>query len=92
MMLNDTDPTNVKVVGPATAGNSAITRTTERNRYLQRRDLDLAEFEELLRQARDLCEEVIIGFGMYTTPQHRNLPTIIGQQIEQIIEFKRVKQ
>lgn len=64
----------------------------ERNRFLKRRDEDLAIFEEQLRKAREMIEEVIVGFAMYAPPQHQKLPTLIDQQIEQIIQYRWSKQ
>jgi hypothetical protein len=69
-----------------------ITPTPERSHWQKRRDDDLAQIEEGLRSARDLIADALEGLSNYVTPQHRNLDTLIGQTIEQVIEFKRVKQ
>lgn len=62
-----------------------------RTKYQARRDQDLQEVEEALRLARELVDDALEGFGMYTQPQHPHLSTLIGQLIEQVIEFRRVQ-
>lgn len=83
------DPSNVRVVD---GGNQPEPAAPDRNRYLRRRDEDLNEIEGLLLQARSIIEEVLIGFGMYETPKHKDLPTLIDQQIAQVVEYRRMKQ
>jgi hypothetical protein len=63
-----------------------------RSKYQARRDADLDEIEASLRQARDLIDDALEGFGMYADVQHRNLGVLVSQQIEQVIEFRRIKQ
>lgn len=51
--------------------------------------LDTAE--EQIRMGRDLIVKGLKMFSVVETPQHPNLPTLIGQQIEQVIEYRRIK-
>jgi predicted nuclease with RNAse H fold len=89
-------PSNVKVVEvhPLTRGTEAelvLEEAPARNRYLQRRDEDLAAIIETLTHARTLVDEAVTGFGMYETPKHRDLPILIDHQIEQITEYQKMK-
>lgn len=84
------DIEDVRVV-PAGARVS-IPDEPERSHWQKRRDDDLAEIEAKYQQARDLIADATEGLTNYTTPQHRNLELLVNQQIEQVIEFRRVRQ
>ena len=82
---------DVRVFYPNPDGPQAAP-TAERSHWQKRRDEDLAQVEEGLRTARDLVADALEGLSNYVLPQHRNLDTLIGQMIEQCIEFRRVRQ
>jgi len=64
----------------------------ERSRAQTIRDTILTEAENLLRDARDKTEEALDQFSLLAVPQHSKLPVLLGQQIEQVIEHRRLRQ
>jgi hypothetical protein len=82
------EDTNVRRI----AATEFVAPAPERSHWAKRREDDLAQIEEALRQARDLIADALEGLSNYALPQHRNLDILVGQQIEQVIEFRRVKQ
>ncbi len=44
-----------------------------------------------MREGRALIAEGMEMFAVVETPQHPNLATLIGQQIEQVVEYRRLK-
>lgn len=63
-----------------------------RSRAQEIRDGILDDVEHMLREARDLIDEALEQFTLLAEPQHKNLGMLVGQQIEQVIEFRRVRQ
>jgi hypothetical protein len=62
-----------------------------RSRAQTRRDQILDDVEAELREARDLTERALEDLALVVQPQHPNLPTLLGQQLEQAIELRRLK-
>jgi hypothetical protein len=66
----------------------STTRTSHADRILAE-NLDAAE--HCFRDALVLVVEGLDILGLFTLPQHRNLPTLLTQQIEQVVEYRRVR-
>lgn len=64
----------------------------ERSPAQQVRDEILETAERKFTEARDLVVEGLEMFELLATPQHRNLTTLLHQQIMQVIEYRRVHQ
>ena len=83
------DEGNVKLVrGEALAVLAAPQRSTAQ----QRVDDILDDVEAHLRASRDNLTYAIENMSILMVPQHRNVETLIGQLIEQVIEHKRLRQ
>jgi hypothetical protein len=62
------------------------------SRAQQRLDDILTDVENELREARDLTARALEDFILIEPkPQHPNLPTLIGQQLEQVIELRTLR-
>jgi hypothetical protein len=62
------------------------------SRAQQRLDDILTDVENELREARDLTARALEDFILIEPkPQHPNLPTLIGQQLEQVIELRSLR-
>lgn len=62
------------------------------SRAQQRLDDILTDVENELREARDLTARALEDFVLIEPkPQHPNLPTLIGQQLEQVIELRGLR-
>lgn len=86
---------DVKVIhrGDPKFVDAEITEPAPRRSKAQQIQTDiLTDAEHLLRDARDMVDEALELFGLLSPPQHPNISTLLGQLIEQVIEFKRVKQ
>jgi hypothetical protein len=62
----------------------------ERSHAQQIQDEILNSAEDAFRTARSSLAEGIEMFTLLTTPQHTQIETLIGQLIEQVIEFRRI--
>ncbi len=62
--------------------------TPRLSRAQQRLDDILKNGEDELRDARDLIVSALEDLSLVLQPQHPNLPTLVGQQIEQVIQFR----
>lgn len=58
------------------------------SRAQSRLDGILSDCEGELREARDLVVTALEDLALVMQPQHPNLPTLLGQQIEQVIQFR----
>lgn len=65
--------------------------TPKLTRAQQRLDEILTNSEDELRHARDLIVSALEDFALVAQPQHPNLPTLVGQQIEQVIEHRTLR-
>lgn len=86
--MNVEETENVKVIR-GEPGQALVPR--QRSKAQQRRDDILDDAEAQLRGSRDLLVEAMEGIELLMLPQHRNIDTLIGQLIEQVIEFRRTK-
>jgi hypothetical protein len=75
---------------PADDG-ARLPRGPRLSRAQQRLDEILTNAEDELREARDLVVSALEDFGLVAQPQHPNLPTLIGQQLEQVIEHRNLR-
>ena len=64
--------------------------TPERSRAQQRMTAILDDAEEELRLARDKVVTALEDLALVAQPQHPNLPVLLGQQLEQVIELRRL--
>lgn len=60
------------------------------SRAAERRAAILDDAEAELRRARDLIVTALEDLALLATPQHPQLPTLLGQQLEQVIELRRL--
>lgn len=81
---------DVKVEPTARFRNPVRERRDEprQSRAQQRLDQILTDAESELREARDLIVTALEDLSLILQPQHPNLPTLLGQQIEQVIQFR----
>ena len=61
------------------------------SRAQQRLDDILTDCENELREARDLTARALEDLTLIVQPQHPNLPTLIGQQLEQVMELRALR-
>lgn len=86
---------DVKIRGGRSSFRSPAAQPVERSkpdespksRAQQRLDAILREAEDDLREARDLIIPALEDLSLIMSVQHPNLAVLLGQQIEQIIQF-----
>lgn len=61
-----------------------------RSRAQELRESILDETMTRLQTAMAETEEALELFGLLTVPQHKNLATLIQQQLEQVVEYRRL--
>lgn len=95
----DTDIPEVRVIRPGdpgfvkakTAEIEAETEAPVRSRAQEIRDQILTDAELLFRQALADVEEGLELFGLLADPLHKNLPIMLTQLVDQVVEFRRIK-
>jgi len=87
-MSEELDSTIKLVRGETLVSQAAPKRTTAQ----QRVDDILDDVETHLRASRDDLAYAMENMQILMVPQHRNVETLIGQLIEQVIEHKRLRQ
>jgi hypothetical protein len=92
-MIQYEDPTNVRVVDAASNVPHNVSPAASATRSYAEEVLaeNLDASEQCLRTALDEVVEGLEILGLFTTPKHRNLPTLLAQQIEEVVEYRRAK-
>jgi hypothetical protein len=72
----------------STPGERARADESPKSRAQARLDEILNDSEKELQEARDLVVSALEDLALVLQPQHPNLPTLLGQQIEQVIQFR----
>lgn len=87
------ETSDVRVVHQGEAAEVAYLQQRDRSKWQKLQDGALDDITDLLTDALAGIEEALEGLVMLgIVPQHRNLPTLIGQQIAQVGEVRRVRQ
>lgn len=86
-----TNKENVRVLHGSETPDISYMERRQRTPGQKHRDTILDEAEEKFTEARDLWAEGEDVFAVVQEPQHRNLQTLMGQVIEQLVEYRRTK-